>query len=264
MKFKHTLVAIAGSALLATGVAHGAAHTEKSTAGVGIPATAAPSTRMTDREMAKSDYMKADREQLQQKLRAGKNRADYQKILKDNGYRVSAINEDTKDYVEYEVVKGGSSFEVQMDFDKGATQATKVEVANNMWRAEGTERMMKDEKYMPTTALAVDPKSRSSDRRYMKSWTDEKDRLEKAMPMNLKAADYRSKIEGMGYKVTAVNDREKDYVEYEIVKGENSYEVQINLDSKTGMASKIDVTSNLWEAEATDRATERAADKKKM
>jgi hypothetical protein len=30
------------------------------------------------------------------------------------------------------------------------------------------------------------------------------------------------------------------------------------------MASKIDVTSNLWEAEATDRATDRAGDKKKM
>lgn len=60
--------------------------------------------------------------------------------------------------------------------------------------------------------------------------------------------------------MTAVNDREKDYVEYEIVKGENSYEVQIDLDSKTGMGSKINVTSNLWEAEAT----ERAADKKKI
>lgn len=274
MKFKYTLVALASSALLASGVSHAAAHTEKTPAAagtpmaqpnnaMGTPATAAPTTRMTDRQMAKSDQMKDDREQLQQKLRAGKNRADYQKILKDNGYRISAINQDKKDYVEYEVVKAGSSFEVQMDFDKGATQATKVEVENNMWRAKGTERMMKDEKYMPTAALVADPKGRYSDRRYMKGWTDEKDRLEKALPMNLKAADYRSKIEGMGYKVTAVNDREKDYVEYEIVKGENSYEVQIDLDTKTGMASKIDVTSNLWEADATERATDRAKDMKK-
>lgn len=278
MKFKHTLIALASSTLLATAVAHAAAHTEKTPApagtsterpmaqpnnAMGTPATAAPSTRMTDRQMAKSDYMKVDREQLQQKLRAGKNRADYQKILKDNGYRIAAINEDKKDYVEYEVVKAGSSFEVQMDFENGATQATKVEVANNMWRAEGTERMMKDEKYMPTGPLVADPKGRYSDRRYMKGWTDEKDRLEKALPMNLKAADYRSKIEGMGYKVTAVNDREKDYVEYEIVKGENSYEVQIDLDARTGMASKIDVTSNLWEADATERATDRAKEMKK-
>ena len=102
-----------------------------------------------------------------------------------------------------------------------------------------------------------------SDRRYIKGWTDEKDRLEKALPMNLKSADYRSKLEALGYKVTAVNDREKDYVEYEIAKGENSYEVQIDLDARTGMGKKIDVTSNLWEADATDRATDRAAEMKK-
>jgi opacity protein-like surface antigen len=248
MKFKHTLIALAGSALLATSVAQAADP---------VATNAAPSTRMTDRQMAKSGSMQADRDQLEQKLRAGMNRMDYQKILQDNGYRMSAINEDKKDHLEYEVVKAGSSYEVQIDFDNGATRATKVEVENNMWRADGTERMMKDEKYMPTTALVADPKGRYSDRRYIKSWTNEKDRLEKALPMNLKAADYRSKIEGMGYKVTAVNDREKDYVEYEIVKGENSYEVQIDLDTRTGMAREIDVTSNLWQADATDRATDK-------
>ena len=80
---------------------------------------------------------------------------------------------------------------------------------------------------------------------------------------NLKAAEYKSKLESMGYKVTAVNDREKDYIEYEIAKGENSYEVQIDLDKSTGMAKKVDVTSNLWEAESTDKATEQAKEAKK-
>lgn len=271
MKLKHTLIAIASSTLLVTGVAHAAdttaamAPSAKASASVANAKAAADATaaRMTDRQMARSGNMKADREQLQQKLRAGKNRADYAKILKDNGYRISAINEDKKDYLEYEVVKGGGSYEVQIDFENGATQASKVEVENNMWRADATERMMKDDKYQHANALVVDPKGRYSDRRYMKGWTDEKDRLEKALPMNLKASDYRSKLEGLGYKVTAVNDRETDYVEYEISKGENSYEVQIDLDKGTGMAKKIDVTSNLWEAEATDRATDRAKEMKK-
>jgi opacity protein-like surface antigen len=254
MKLNHTLIALASSALLATGVAQAADP---------VATSAAPYARMTDRQMVKSGSMQADRDQLEQKLRAGTNRMGYQKILKDNGYRISAINEDKKDYVEYEVVKAGSSYEVQIDFDNGATRATKIEVENNMWRADGTERMMKDERYMPTAPLVADTTGRYSDRRYMQGWTDEKDRLEKALPMNLKPADYRSKIEGMGYKVTAVNDRERDYVEYEIVKGENSYEVQIDLDPRTGMAREIDVTSNLWEAEATDRATDRAKDMKK-
>jgi len=254
MKFKHTFITIASSALLVTGLAQAADTTA---------ATTAHPANMTDRQMAKSGTMKADREQLQQKLVAGKSRADYEKILKDNGYRISAINEDKKDYLEYEVVKGRSSYEVQIDFKNGAAMASKIEVDNNMWRAEATERMMKDEKYQHAGAMVVDPTGRYSDRRYMKSWTDEKDRLEKSLPKNLKAADYRSKLEGMGYKVTAVNDRDKDYVEYEIAKGENSYEVQIDLDAKTGMAKKIDVTSNLWEADATDRATDRAKEMKK-
>ena len=252
MNFKHTLIALASSALLAAGVAQAADTT-----------TAVPSARMTDRQMVKSGNMKTDREQLQQKLRAGKTRADYEKILNSNGYRISATNKDDKDYLEYEVVKGGNSYEVQMDFKNGAAQASKVEVESNMWRAEGTERMMKDEKYQHAGAMTVDPSGRYSDRRYIKGWTDEKDRLEKALPMNLKSADYRSKLEALGYKVTAVNDREKDYVEYEIAKGENSYEVQIDLDARTGMGKKIDVTSNLWEADATDRATDRAAEMKK-
>jgi hypothetical protein len=132
-----------------------------------------------------------------------------------------------------------------------------------MWRANGNERMREDEKSMPATALVADPKGRCSDRRHLQGWNDEKDRLEKALPVNLNAADHRAKVEGMGYKVTAVNDREMEYVEYEVVKGENSYEVQIDLDISTGIARKVDVTSNLWEAGTTDRATNRA-DHKKM
>ena len=65
-------------------------------------------------------------------------------------------------------------------------------------------------------------------------------------------------LEGLGYRVTAVNDRKLDHMEFEIVKGVNSYEVQIDVDPTSRMARKIDVTSNLWEAEATDAATDRA------
>lgn len=251
MKLKYTFIALASSALLVAGAAQAA------------DTTAAQPTKMTDRLMAKSGNMKADREQLQQKLRAGKNREDYQKILKDNGFRISAINDDKKDYLEYEVVKAGHSYEIQFDFKEGVAQATKIEVENNMWRADTTKRMMKDEKYQHAGPLVVDGKGTYSDRRNMKGWTDEKDQLQKALPLNLKATEYRAKLEAMGYKVTSVNDRDKDSVEYEVAKGVNSYEVQIDLDAGTGMAKKIDVTSNFWEAQATDQATDRAKEMKK-
>ena len=250
MKCNQHLIAIASAALLATGMAHAADSNTKATK----TADHAVSVPMSDSGLK---AMNADRAQLAQKLRSAKMRADLDKVLHDNGYRISAINEDKKDYLEYEVVKGQNSYEIQIHFKDGATNATKIEVEPNMWRADTTKRMLKDANYKHASALVADPEGRYSDRRYMKGWKDEKERLEKALPANLKVTEYKGKLQALGYKVTAVNDREKDYVEYEIAKGDNSYEVQIDLDPATQTAKKIDVTSNLWEAESTDRTTDK-------
>ena len=200
------------------------------------------------------DAVDSDRERLEQQLKAAGSRADYAKVLEDNGYRISAINADKPDYLEYEVVKGDRSYEVQLDFDKGGTKASKVDVTANMWRADSTKRMLKDPTYKPTAALTADPQSRHSDRRFIKAATDEKEKLEKALVPNHSVAAYKSKIEQMGYKITAVNDREPDFVEYEILKGNNSYEVQIDLDPKTKLGKKVDVATNVWDAEGTEKA----------
>ena len=63
---------------------------------------------------------------------------------------------------------------------------------------------------------------------------------------------YNQQLKSMGYQVTSVNDNEKDYVEYEVVKGSDSYEVQV--DFENGKAKEIDVTTNVWQSEATERA----------
>jgi hypothetical protein len=208
-----------------------------------VTGTTAPINTMQDDE----------RDRLEQQLRGVQSRADYAKLLQDNGYRISAINADKPDYLEYEVVKGKRSYEVQIDFDKGSARATEVDVTANMWRADSTKRMLDDANYKPA-ALRDDPDSRFSDRRYMRAWTDEKERLEKALAPNQTVAAYKNTIERMGYKITAVNDRESDYVEYEILKGDNSYEVQIDLDPKTRMGKEIDIASNVWDAKGTERA----------
>lgn len=263
MKLQRHLIAIASATLLASGVA--AAQTTAPTTPTAPSATNAPAVAPSDRMLPNRDRreaMKGEKDQLEEKLRAGQNRADYAKILESNGYRIATINADKKDYLEYEAVKGDHSYEVQLDFDKGAAKATKIDVATNLWRADATKRMMNDADYKHAGPLVADKDSRYSDRRYMKAWTDEKGRLEKALPPNLKLADYKSKIEQRGYKITSVNDREKDYVEYEIAKGKNSYEVQIDIDPKTGLGNKIDVTSNLWEDKATDKATDKKVSKR--
>jgi len=193
-----------------------------------------------------------EKDKLEQALKAGTSRDDYRKILEKEGYKISSINSDKKEYLEYEVIKGSKSYEVQLDFDDGAPKATKIDVTANMWRAESTKQMVKDPNYKATAPLAADPDSKFSDRKYMKGWNDEKEKLEKSLATNMKASDYKAQIEKMGYQITSVNDKEKDYIEYEVVKGDNSYEVQIDLDDK-GMGKKVDVTTNVWETDATER-----------
>ncbi|MEO8247861.1 MAG: hypothetical protein ABI589_00685 [Burkholderiales bacterium] len=217
------------------------------------PVVVAPATApMNSRTRMKAEH--GEKDKLEEALKAGQNRADYRSIIEKHGYKVSAINADKPDYLEYEIVKGKKSYEVQLDFKDNAPKATKVDVTTNMWQAEGTEKMLKDEKYAHASPLAADPEGRYSDRRYMKDWTGEKDKLEKALAGPMKPADYLKKLADMGYKVTSVNDKEKDYVEYEIVKGKNSYEVQIDLDPATQMGKKVDVETNVWETDSTERA----------
>src|SRR5512134_189123 len=79
-----------------------------------------------------------------------------------------------------------------------------------------------------------------SDRDQMKGWADEKGRLEKALRTGEGQEYYRRELGKLGYRITAVNNNDPGYLEYEIVKGSNSYEVQIDLDKETGTAKKID------------------------
>jgi len=95
-----------------------------------------------------------------------------------------------------------------------------------------------------------------SDRVNGKGWTDQKEKLEKSLSLGKDLAFYTVELKKMGYQITSTNDKEKNYVELEVVKGRDSYEVQMDLDD-AGKARKIDVTSNMWQAEATDIALDR-------
>ena len=94
--------------------------------------------------------------------------------------------------------------------------------------------------------------SQYSDRDRSKAWDNEKEKLEQALKPGQDKNYYRQQLEKMGYKVTAVNYDKPEYVEYEIVKGDNTYEVQI--DMKQGKAAEIDVATNMWKAEGTEKA----------
>jgi len=88
----------------------------------------------------------------------------------------------------------------------------------------------------------------------MKSSKNEKQKLEQALKTGEEKNFYRRQLEKMGWKVTSVNYDKPDYVEYEIVKSDTSYEVQIDIDKNSHKATKVDVVTNVWKTDATENA----------
>jgi hypothetical protein len=85
-------------------------------------------------------------------------------------------------------------------------------------------------------------------------WNQGQAELQKQLAPGAPAADYRKKIEGLGYKVTSTNYGNEDYLEYELVKGDMTWEAQIDVDDKTNKATKVDIVTNVWKTDATERA----------
>ena len=110
------------------------------------------------------------------------------------------------------------------------------------------------ERSTETTPSARTDGSRYSDRDRSKAWNSEKDKLEQVLKPGHDKEWYRRELEKSGYKITSVNYDRPDYVEWEIVKDGQTYEVQIDLDKSKNQATKIDVATNMWKAEATEKA----------
>jgi hypothetical protein len=236
---------------LAAPLAAWSADAATSNAGNRPTATTAPAERApmdsSDRRMSKD--AQSQRAELQNALKSGQTPTEMRNKLKSMGYQVTAVNDTEKDYVEFEVVKGRSSHEIQVDLDNNGQRAEKVDVAPNLWRATTTKAAL-DGRMVAVPASGRD----ASDRLYMKSWNDEKEMLEQTLAVGQPQDFYKTKLTQMGYQVTSTNEAERDYLEYEVVKGRNSYEVQLSLDDQTGRVDEVDVTTNVWESDATERA----------
>ena len=207
-------------------------------------------SRYSDRDMRKN--YDDEEQKLEQALKAGQDKNFYRRELEKMGYQITSINYDKPDYVEYEIVKGNNSYEAQLDFDKSG-KATKIDIAPNLWRTDSTKAALRGKKVSAPKGAIANPE-RYSDRDKRKAYDSEEEKLEKTLKTGETKQSYRSQLEKMGYKITSVNADKPDYVEYEIVKGNDTYEVQIDFDKNSGKATKVDVTSNLWQADATDKA----------
>lgn len=257
-QLKIVTAAIAGAFALLPMLSHAADSADKSKAAMADHKAAMPAaTSSTPDRMVFSDRdnlkpWNNEKEALRGMLKPGQERASYAKMLTDHGYQITSINADKPEYLEYEVVKGANSYEVQIDFDKASHMAKKVDIDSNLWRADATKVAMRGEKVDTAAVKYMPENARFSDRSRMKAWSSEKDRLEKALAPGQDKSAYAAELKKMGYQVTSTNENKKDYLEYEIVKGDNSYEVQIDMDA--GKGKKIDVATNMWQSEATEKA----------
>ena len=209
-------------------------------------------SRYSDRDMRKN--YDDEEQKLEQSLKAGQDKNFYRRELEKMGYQITSINYDKPDYVEYEIVKGDDTYEVQIDFDKNSNKATKVDVTTNAWQTDATDRALKDKKKVAYPKSTTPNPERYSDRDRMKVAKDSEDKLEQALKTGETKDFYRRELEKMGWKITSVNYDKADYVEYEIVKADQSYEVQIDVDKNSKKATKVDVTTNAWKTNATKQA----------
>lgn len=209
--------------------------------------------RYSDRDRGK--VSKNEEDKLERALKTGEEKPFYRRELEKMGWTITSVNYDKPDYVEYEIVKGDDSYEVQIDFDKNSHKATKVDVAINVWKTDATENALKNrDKKVAYPSRTTNNPERYSDRDRMKTAKDSEDKLEQALKTGEDKAFYRRELEKMGWKVTSVNYDKPDYVEYEIVKGDDTYEVQIDFDKNSHKATKVDVTMNAWKTDATKQA----------
>lgn len=213
-------------------------------------AVVAPSDRSTSSDRANAKTVDVEKDRLQTELKTGEVKAFYPKALNERGFTVTSINADKADGVEYEVVKGNKSYEVHVEFDN-AGKARKVDVTPNIWRTEATKTALSG-KTVPMATRVEKGNEAFSDRARMKTWSSEKEKLEKTLALGQDKAYYDQQLKKLGYQVTSVNDADKDYVEYEVVKGGDSFEVQI--DFENSKSRKVDVSTNVWQSEATERA----------
>lgn len=98
----------------------------------------------------------------------------------------------------------------------------------------------------------------SRDRSQMTPWEAEKQQLQAALQPGQPKGFYRQELDRLGYKVTSVNKDKPDYAEYEIVKGEKSYELQIDVGQGSGRVKKVAIEPNVWKARSTKQEIDKS------
>lgn len=126
----------------ATGVTGGL--TPPGAAAPGLPQPATPATIATDRPIGQRMPEANGKAMLERRLSLARSRDEVIRRLKAAGWAVSAINQDDAEAVEYEVVDGRRSYEVRIEFAADGRTVAAVDVKENLWLADSTERALRE------------------------------------------------------------------------------------------------------------------------
>ena len=132
-----------------------------------------------------------DEKKLEQALKPGQDRNAYRRELEKMGYQITSVNYDKPDYVEYEIVKGNNSYEVQSGKD------SKVDVAPNLWKTDAMKAALRGTKSDYPQGTTANPE-RYSDRDRRKAYDSEGEKLEKTLKIGETKDFYRKQLEEMG------------------------------------------------------------------
>jgi uncharacterized protein YmfQ (DUF2313 family) len=192
----------------------------------------------------------------------------YRGKLKQLGYKITSTNYDTSDYLEYEVVKGDQTWEVQIDVDEDTGKATEVDIAQNVWKTDETTAAVQQGQDLSRTAatgtgvVSGDTARRTRNMRNNqysdrdRSTTDQLVRELDTLPVGHNKEFYKNTLRQRGYEITKVNKDDRDEMDVEAVKNGNSVQLEISFDENTAQSTEIDA-STLWaESESTTRTRE--------
>jgi len=208
--------------------------------------------------------------ELQKQLPPGMAPDSYPGKLKKLGYKITSINYNNPDYLEYEVVKGDQTWEVQIDVDEDTGKATQIDIAQNVWKTDATTAALQQGMDLsrtastetgvasdnsPTTRQTMNMRNNQySDRD--RSTTDQLVRELDTLPVGHNKEFYKKLLRQRGYEITKINKDDSDEMNIEAVKDGNSVQLDISFDENTAQSTEIDA-STLWaEAESTTRTRE--------
>lgn len=179
---------------------------------------------------------------LEQHLPPGKARGFYHHRLQEMGYHLiaSVYNAPTR-YAEYLMEKDGQRYTILLTLTETG-RANTVTVAENASEAAASP--------FSRAAAAGQPEWQSLLHRQM-------GRLRRALPPGHTDAFYEDRLIDRGWKISDTTQYGPSYIEYELVRGNLTAELQLRLDPETGRAAQVAVVENPIHTPATERALAR-------